>query len=442
MRALAPGHEVPLFYATSRRPAAEPELPTIMTESILPARQAHAEDAHPTGCENCGTPLQGQFCHSCGQSAHNPLKNFGHAVEEVFESFWHLDGRVFRTLRDLQIPGLTAKNYLAGRRVGYMPPLRLFMILTLFAFFVGKLMLHSAPAIDIGAIAPKMMSSENGSGIETQYAKRIAAATTAAEVDTVLAEASAELRARAEANPGDTKAAAASETAINELSDVADLRKLTLPGGEHADDDKNKAAADKREAPTKSRRLTVFSDDAGKEWDPHSTPVQVTWLPGFVNRWLTTRGSHVQQNIHAIKTNPAILNQMALAGIAAIPSALFLLVPVFALLLKLIYINRGISYLEHLVVALYSHAWLMLAMLSILLLTVIGSAAGGAWKSVLGVAGGLVWAWIPVYLLLMQRRVYGGSWATLLLRYGAIGVLYFMLVTFVAVYAVFAGLSM
>lgn len=88
---------------------------------MSPTDSAHA------ACENCNTALQGHYCHRCGQSAHNPLKHVGHAIEEVFESFWHLDGRIFRSLRDLCIPGRIALNYLNGRRVGYVQPLRLFV---------------------------------------------------------------------------------------------------------------------------------------------------------------------------------------------------------------------------------------------------------------------------------------------------------------------------
>jgi hypothetical protein len=99
-------------------------------------------DSAHAACENCDTALHGHYCHRCGQSAHNPLKHVGHAIEEVFESFWHLDGRIFRTLRDLWVPGRIALNYLKGRRVGYVQPLRLFVILTLFTFFIGKLFVH------------------------------------------------------------------------------------------------------------------------------------------------------------------------------------------------------------------------------------------------------------------------------------------------------------
>ena len=105
---------------------------------------AAATGHHPSTCENCGTWLQGGYCHLCGQSAHNPTRHFGHAVEEIFESFWHLDGRVFRTLRDLFVPGRIANRYLAGHRVRYVAPMRLFVILTLLTFFVAKFVVQDA----------------------------------------------------------------------------------------------------------------------------------------------------------------------------------------------------------------------------------------------------------------------------------------------------------
>ena len=41
-------------------------------------------DAHdtPTHCENCATPLQGGYCHRCGQSAVNPIRDTHHAIVE------------------------------------------------------------------------------------------------------------------------------------------------------------------------------------------------------------------------------------------------------------------------------------------------------------------------------------------------------------------------
>ena len=105
-----------------------------------------------THCENCNEPLQGPYCHACGQPVANPVRHVGHAIEDVFESFWHLDGRVFRTLRHLLSPGRVALEYLAGHRMRYIAPLRLFVILSLITFFVGKLTVHAeGPAFEVTA---------------------------------------------------------------------------------------------------------------------------------------------------------------------------------------------------------------------------------------------------------------------------------------------------
>lgn len=134
------------------------------------SKQAADPVAHhaPSHCENCAAALHGEFCHACGQSVHNPIRHLGHAIEEFFEAFWHLDGRVFRTLRDLWSPGKVAINYLAGHRARYIAPLRMFVVLSVLTFFVGAVVVH----VDDG-------------GVDTNAVEGIASATTVAEVERV-----------------------------------------------------------------------------------------------------------------------------------------------------------------------------------------------------------------------------------------------------------------
>jgi TM2 domain-containing membrane protein YozV len=110
---------------------------------------------------------------------------------------------------------------------------------------------------------------------------------------------------------------------------------------------------------------------------------------------------------------------------------LFILVPVFALMLKLLYLGSGRLYLEHLVVALYSHAFLCLALLAIFSLMLLGDAVSAAapWATAaIAVLRALVWLWMPVYLYRMQQRVYGERWWLTALKYAALGLAYFFLV--------------
>ncbi len=82
--------------------------------------------------------------------------------------------------------------------------------------------------------------------------------------------------------------------------------------------------------------------------------------------------------------------------------AMFGLLPLFALCLKLVYLNRRLRYTEHLVFALHLHAcWFILLALMLL-----------DWP----VLTGLAFMALPVYTWMAMRRVYGGRWWPLLLR--------------------------
>ncbi len=87
-------------------------------------------------CPNCGAALTGDYCSRCGQKAidlDRPLIDLlGEVIRETFE----VDGRAYRTLRALLLhPGLMTREFLAGRRRRYTPPLRLYLFVSI-AFFV------------------------------------------------------------------------------------------------------------------------------------------------------------------------------------------------------------------------------------------------------------------------------------------------------------------
>lgn len=94
------------------------------------------EPGSPTGaslCDNCGAPLTGRFCAACGQEARDLARiGFGQLVKEWLGDVFTFDSRVLRTLWPLvRRPGFLTSEYLDGRRVRYVPPLRLFVILSL-----------------------------------------------------------------------------------------------------------------------------------------------------------------------------------------------------------------------------------------------------------------------------------------------------------------------
>jgi hypothetical protein len=106
------------------------------------------------------------------------------------------------------------------------------------------------------------------------------------------------------------------------------------------------------------------------------------------------------------------------------PQALFVVLPLFALLLKLAYAFKRRLYMEHLIVALHSHSFLCLSLLLLIALSALGDVELTPVAAVADFLFALVWLWIPIYLLLMQKRVYRQGWIMTLLKYLVIGVLY------------------
>ena len=403
-------------------------------------------DAHdtPTHCENCATPLQGGYCHRCGQSAVNPIRDTHHAIVEVFESFWHLDGRVFRTLRDLLSPGRVARDYLAGHRARYIAPLRMFVVATLLTFFVGQYTVSfgESPIVTDGG-------TPTVAGVDVGLARQLEAATTREEVirirDAALAEVEA---ARASVDsvpvPGVDRGLVTAQVAIRGAAGnrIAQLREAAKAGDAPAPSAADAAAGAADATPGDAGE----ADDEewvmrfnGERWHPVDNPLTVAWWPDFANDWLNRKVGRAQDNIPRLQQNPDLLKESMMQ---ALPTALFLLVPVFALLLKVFYLFSGRLYLEHLVVALYSHVFLVLTILVQFLLAAADGAvaAHSAWASRgIGLLEFVLWCWLPVYLLLMQKRIYGQGWLLTLVKYVVLGNLYFVLVALAAMYAVLAG---
>lgn len=445
----------------------------------------------PSSCENCTTPLQGGYCHVCGQRAANPLRHFGHAVEEVFEAFWHLDGRVFRTLRDLAVPGRVACNYLAGHRVRYIAPLRLFVVLTVLTFFIGQIAVsvgggeesggeRSSGVVSIGddtsnAIARAKTEAEVDATLKRQLAELDEARKQTAVIPGVrrgLDEAEQELRARAARRIAALRAQAAAPNAASTPSGDASAAAQARPTAASPSAPRTGAAATPAKdtatpesaaasAATAAAAKPTTEDDSRdtrkgleqmaaamgtlrdpkKAWHERDNPVDVAWLPAFADGWLNHRLSNMEHNVERInRDGVSLLFKLAFA---AVPPALFVLVPVFALLLKALYLFSRRGYLEHLVVALYSHAAMLLVLfVTFAMILVRAAAPDSAWISVpTFTVQTVLWLALPVYLFVMQHRVYRQHWLATAGKYIVLGSAYTWLVALVMAYGMIAALT-
>lgn len=95
----------------------------------------------PRTCHNCGETLLGPYCWSCGQEdvdLHRPLRQL---AQDAVGDLLNLDTRLLRTFVPLFFrPGDLTREYLAGRRVRFVPPLKTFLLASLIFFSLVALL--------------------------------------------------------------------------------------------------------------------------------------------------------------------------------------------------------------------------------------------------------------------------------------------------------------
>ena len=88
-------------------------------------------------CKNCGADVSGAFCGSCGQRVVDFRKPFFQLAKEVTTETLDVDGRAASTLYTLfRFPGRLTQAFLAGQRVRYTSPIRLYLVISILFFVV------------------------------------------------------------------------------------------------------------------------------------------------------------------------------------------------------------------------------------------------------------------------------------------------------------------
>jgi hypothetical protein len=163
----------------------------------------------------------------------------------------------------------------------------------------------------------------------------------------------------------------------------------------------------------------------GRPWNRETNPVDIAWVPAFADRWINAQIGKGVHNVAALKKDPERFKE---AFVGALPSTLFVLLPIFALMLKFLYVFKRRLYMEHLIVALHSHAFMCLSVLLVFAVSALGDAV--AWLGrPMGIIEFGLFAWMPLYLLLMQKRVYGQGWLLTTLKFGVLGICYMVLLS-------------
>src|SRR5213595_1572042 len=149
-----------------------------------------------THCENCGAQLEGHWCAKCGQPAIDYRRSFRHVIADLLNEFLNWDSKFFATIALLVVrPWKLTNEFLAGHRVRYVHPLRLYLLASILFFFAATYGIKSIH------VAPTRFSSEQRSAVEAALKKRDMPPEIRAEVENALNRAASPASGQTEQPP-------------------------------------------------------------------------------------------------------------------------------------------------------------------------------------------------------------------------------------------------
>jgi hypothetical protein len=98
---------------------------------------SHQPERKQKNCLNCGIMVKGRYCQRCGQENIETKQSFGAFAKHFIYDVFHFDGKFFHTLKDLLLkPGKVAQAYVSGKRMHYLDPVRMYLFTSAVFFLV------------------------------------------------------------------------------------------------------------------------------------------------------------------------------------------------------------------------------------------------------------------------------------------------------------------
>ena len=338
----------------------------------------------PTRCENCGAELQGHWCAQCGQPAIDYRRSFRHVIADLLDEFLNWDSKFFATIALLIFkPWRLTNEFLAGKRVRYANPLRLYLLASILFFF----------AVNFGAKGIHFDASKLGSKDRAEL-----------EADLKNTDLPPEAREKLQAllqesSPSPTPSPVTSASSPPPSAETEQQKKQYGKIGE---------------------RPFVAFDDAKS-----TTPFE-RWIEARAKEKMGEHGTKMGLFISTLFSN--------------LPYMMLCCIPLFAFVLKVLYVRRHIFYIDHLIYALHIHTFFYTAVMLIVLATIgLNRFASGP------IAGWMIaflWIGFVTQIFLSIRYVYRQGWFISIFKFLFGGFVYLIVLVLALAATFFATLAL
>lgn len=322
-------------------------------------------------CPNCNREFASsdKFCPSCGQRNLGKRISFAELIKEFFSSLFNIDSRIFRSIRDVFLPGKMVNTFLEGRRKYYVHPVRFFLVVALLMIAILNFSLDNSEAEISGFFEERNMRNYTFMQIRDHLA------------DTDLIADS-------------TRRAYVVDSLINfydtispyPFEDTVEMSNLKIVG-------ENTPDIALRDFYTMSPDELIERYNIDRTWD------QLIF----------------RQKLQLMNDSKGAVRFF----IGNLTWVVVLIFPLFALILRLIYIRRDFNYVEHFVHTMHLHTVGLLSFAFFLVLAMLGFE-----EQIL-----IYFPLITLYIFLSMKFVYKQGWFKTLLKIFLLFILYSFVLT-------------
>lgn len=345
-------------------------------------------------CLNCGHHVEEHYCTHCGQENIEVKEDALHMIIHAVSDYFHFEHKFFATLSPLLTkPGELTKKYVTGKRVSYLHPIKLYIFVSiLFFLFVAVVKVdkkkdkseETLTSMSLDTTSLDASTAEQLKSVE--QALRFVPATNGLR-DSLIREAKAEI--------------------LKDAKKSERLRDSLLP---NTKEEASTAAKSTSSREKKRRNGWNFANDLSNkdtsvvQYEQRQAALPEGQRDGFIKHYLVKRTIELN-NLE----NPT--EKFIESVLHNLPKGMFILLPLFALILKLVYINKKRYYFEHLIYSFHVHTAIFLSILLTMLLSWIFKFVYNleAWLSF------LCFIYVVWYIYRSLRTFYGSTrWITVL----------------------------
>ncbi|MGV3545890.1 MAG: DUF3667 domain-containing protein [Pedobacter sp.] len=319
-------------------------------------------------CLNCGHHVEETYCPHCGQENIELKEDAWHMITHAIADYFHFEHKFFGTIKPLLFkPGKLTVEYVAGKRASFLHPIKLYIFISIVFFIVIF----------------------SGNKKKEKDAEPTAAITEKLKNDTVTSSSLNEVKQILGYIP------------LSKSKKDSILKEVEQDIKENGTSTVNIGSSRK----SKKRYNKLMSDEKSvEEYEKNQRALPKEERDNFIVNYFTKKS--IEFNKY-----PDPSAKIGEDMIKYIPKMMFLLLPLFALILKLVYIRKNRYYYEHLIYSFHTHSAIFL---SFILVKILSWLTGFAFD----ISGWLQFAglvYITWYIYRSLRTFYGSSrWVTIL----------------------------